>query len=92
MQSEDATVEPEECPICFDNLTDAVITKCMHVYCAGCIHDVLATARVENDDEKKYKADERPCMCFMTEAPTKLTPRLRPLLPRTYLQGQAVQA
>ncbi|KAL1695226.1 SNF2 family N-terminal domain-containing protein [Schizophyllum commune] len=60
-ESEDATVEPEECPICFDNLTDAVITKCMHVYCAGCIHDVLATARVENDDEKKYKADERPC-------------------------------
>ncbi|KAL1667297.1 SNF2 family N-terminal domain-containing protein [Schizophyllum commune] len=60
-ESEDATVEPEECPICFDNLTDAMITKCMHVYCAGCIHDVLATARVENDDEKKYKADERPC-------------------------------
>ncbi|TRM55791.1 SNF2 family N-terminal domain-containing protein [Schizophyllum amplum] len=60
-ESEDATVEQEECPICFDNLTDVVITKCMHVYCEGCIHDVLATARVEGEDEKKYKADERPC-------------------------------
>ncbi|KAL1744579.1 SNF2 family N-terminal domain-containing protein [Schizophyllum fasciatum] len=60
-ESEDATVEQEECPICFDNLTDAVITKCMHVYCEGCIHDVLATARIEGEDEKKYKADERPC-------------------------------
>ncbi len=37
LQSADATIENEECPICFDNLTDAVVTPCMHFFCRDCL-------------------------------------------------------
>ncbi|KAG6884788.1 hypothetical protein C0993_008278 [Termitomyces sp. T159_Od127] len=36
-QSADATAEDEECPICFDAFTDAVVTPCTHVFCRECI-------------------------------------------------------
>ena len=37
MKSADAVVEDEECPICFDVLTDAVVTPCTHVFCRECL-------------------------------------------------------
>ncbi|KAG6850029.1 hypothetical protein H0H93_002233 [Arthromyces matolae] len=59
-QSVDATVEDEECPICFDALTDAVVTPCGHVFCREL--DVLHTPRVVMPDEPdKFKPNERPC-------------------------------
>lgn len=36
-QDADATVEDEDCPICFDVMTDPVITACTHVFCRECI-------------------------------------------------------
>ncbi|KNZ76960.1 hypothetical protein J132_10908 [Termitomyces sp. J132] len=61
-QSADATAEDEECPICFDALTDAVVTPCTHVFCRECIVDVLNTPLVVNPDGlNQYKPKERPC-------------------------------
>lgn len=36
-QSPDTAVEDEECPICFDNFTNAVITPCAHIFCNDCL-------------------------------------------------------
>lgn len=36
-QSADATADDEECPICFDAFTEAVITPCGHLFCRECI-------------------------------------------------------
>ncbi|KAA1473050.1 hypothetical protein DENSPDRAFT_219273 [Dentipellis sp. KUC8613] len=60
-ESEDATVE-DECPICFDNFTDAIVTPCTHVFCRECIGNVLNMPHVEDvNDQRKYRAHERPC-------------------------------
>lgn len=32
----------EECPVCFDNLTNPVVTHCKHVFCHGCISRVIS--------------------------------------------------
>jgi hypothetical protein len=37
LQSADATAEDEECPVCFDAFTDAVITSCGHTFCRDCL-------------------------------------------------------
>ncbi|KAF8067663.1 SNF2 family N-terminal domain-containing protein [Lyophyllum atratum] len=61
-ESADAAVEDEECPICFDALTDAVITPCTHVFCRDCLVDVLNTPVMNAPEEPaKYKPNERPC-------------------------------
>lgn len=36
-QSADATIEGEECPICYDTFTEAVVTPCTHMFCKECI-------------------------------------------------------
>lgn len=36
-QSTNATIEEEDCPICFDAMTDAVVTPCTHIFCRDCI-------------------------------------------------------
>ncbi|RXK38666.1 hypothetical protein M231_04073 [Tremella mesenterica] len=37
-------VEEHECPICFDNLVDEVITPCFHLFCQTCIKEICNTA------------------------------------------------
>lgn len=61
-ESADAVAEDEECPICFDVLTDAVVTPCTHVFCRECLVDVINTPMVNAVQEPpKFKANERPC-------------------------------
>ncbi|OCH87359.1 hypothetical protein OBBRIDRAFT_796288 [Obba rivulosa] len=62
-QTLDATIEDEECPICFDTYTDAVVTPCAHVFCRGCILNVFNTEHGDDgaNGEQRYKPDERPC-------------------------------
>lgn len=36
-----ASGDSEECAICLESLNDPVITHCAHVFCCGCITDVL---------------------------------------------------
>lgn len=38
-ESVDAVAEAEECPICMDVFTDAVVTPCTHVFCRECISE-----------------------------------------------------
>ncbi|KAJ7721949.1 SNF2 superfamily protein [Mycena maculata] len=59
-ESADATVEQDDCPICFDALTAAVVTPCGHQFCKDCLHDVMETPLPDGADPK-YKANERPC-------------------------------
>ncbi|TCD64091.1 hypothetical protein EIP91_004563 [Steccherinum ochraceum] len=61
-ESADATVEGEECPICYDTYTDPIVTACTHVFCRECITNVLNGApRHDANEPDQYKADERPC-------------------------------
>ncbi|KIK70117.1 hypothetical protein GYMLUDRAFT_255303 [Collybiopsis luxurians FD-317 M1] len=62
-ESQDATIETEECPICYDNFSNPVITACQHNYCHDCIKDVLNAPLAEptHDEPAQYKQDERPC-------------------------------
>ncbi|KAH8097049.1 SNF2 family N-terminal domain-containing protein [Cristinia sonorae] len=61
-ESADATIEGEECPICYDTYTDPVVTACTHVFCKECITNVLNGApRQDANEPNQYKADERPC-------------------------------
>ncbi|KAF8906844.1 SNF2 family N-terminal domain-containing protein [Gymnopilus junonius] len=57
-QSDNATIEEEDCPICYDAMTDAVITSCKHIFCRECIVDVINQPIVEGAE---HKADQRPC-------------------------------
>ncbi|KAG5342645.1 hypothetical protein C0989_010613 [Termitomyces sp. Mn162] len=58
-QSADATAEDEECPICFDALTDAVAN---FLSFSNSAVDVLNTPLVVNPDGlNQYKPKERPC-------------------------------
>ncbi|KAJ7136080.1 SNF2 family N-terminal domain-containing protein [Mycena epipterygia] len=63
-ESPDAVVDQDDCPICFDALTAAVVTPCGHQFCKDCLTDVLETPLPEqagNDGPIRYKANERPC-------------------------------
>lgn len=39
-ESVDAVVEADECPICMDVFTDAVVTPCTHTFCRECISEL----------------------------------------------------
>lgn len=49
LQSVNATAEvDEECPICFDSFTAAVVTPCTHVFCRDCIGMSIALPEESN--------------------------------------------
>ncbi|KAF8838463.1 hypothetical protein BDN67DRAFT_971507 [Paxillus ammoniavirescens] len=61
-ESADATVEGEECPVCMDAFTDAVVTACGHTFCRECLVNVLNGPLIQDvEDDQKYKANERSC-------------------------------
>ncbi|KIJ63774.1 hypothetical protein HYDPIDRAFT_155277 [Hydnomerulius pinastri MD-312] len=61
-ESVDATIEGEECPVCMDAFTDAVVTACGHAFCRECVVNVLNTPFVQDpEDPNKYKGNEKPC-------------------------------
>ncbi|KZT10363.1 uncharacterized protein LAESUDRAFT_755872 [Laetiporus sulphureus 93-53] len=62
-QSADATIDDEECPICFDAFTDPVVTPCAHVFCRECMTNIFNTEPIDNGDENKLfsRAAFEPC-------------------------------
>ncbi|KAJ6486844.1 SNF2 superfamily protein [Mycena sanguinolenta] len=73
-ESQEATAEVDDCPICFDALTSPVVTGCGHEFCRECLDDVFKTPAPEQADAR-YKADERPCpACRSPIASEKLFP------------------
>ncbi|KDQ22579.1 hypothetical protein PLEOSDRAFT_1109681 [Pleurotus ostreatus PC15] len=73
-ESVDAIFEDEECPICFDHYTNAVITPCSHTFCKECITDVI-NAPLADGDEAHFNQD-RPCpVCRSSVTEEKLFSR-----------------
>ncbi|PPQ82538.1 hypothetical protein CVT25_007147 [Psilocybe cyanescens] len=46
--SADATIEEEDCPICYDAMTEAIVTACTHCFCRECFGPVCRTPITEN--------------------------------------------
>ncbi|KAK0204021.1 SNF2 family N-terminal domain-containing protein [Desarmillaria ectypa] len=63
MEAEKAETEAEveECAICFDAFTSAVVTACGHSFCRECLDNVLSGPQADAEDEPKLKAHEQRC-------------------------------
>ncbi|KDR76486.1 hypothetical protein GALMADRAFT_246858 [Galerina marginata CBS 339.88] len=59
-ESANASIEEEDCPICYDAMTDAVVTGCAHIFCRECIIDFLHQPLPDGGDHG-CKPDQRPC-------------------------------
>ncbi|KAJ7149019.1 P-loop containing nucleoside triphosphate hydrolase protein [Mycena crocata] len=76
-ESPDAAADVDDCPICFDALTAAVVTPCGHQFCKDCLHDVLETPLPEQlqAGPQRLGANERPCpACRSAISSDKLFP------------------
>ncbi|KAF4616900.1 hypothetical protein D9613_008762 [Agrocybe pediades] len=58
--SADATIEEDDCPICFDAMTNPVVTSCAHIFCRECIVGVI-NQPTNDETQADCKADQRPC-------------------------------
>ncbi|KAJ7148251.1 SNF2 family N-terminal domain-containing protein [Mycena filopes] len=68
-EKKDAAADVDDCPICFDVLTAAVITMCGHQFCKDCLNEVFETPLPEqggNANGYICKASERPCPACRT--------------------------
>ncbi|KDQ30133.1 hypothetical protein PLEOSDRAFT_1101144 [Pleurotus ostreatus PC15] len=57
-ESTDATFEDEECPICFNHYTNAVITPCSHAFCKGCVTVIDSGDECYPDEETSEEFDD----------------------------------
>ncbi|KAF7302735.1 SNF2 superfamily protein [Mycena chlorophos] len=60
----EAVLEVDDCGICLDSLSDAVVTPCGHEFCESCISNFFEAPRA--DENAGLKADERPCPACRT--------------------------
>ncbi|KAF9003231.1 SNF2 family N-terminal domain-containing protein [Cyathus striatus] len=62
-ESFDAFVDDEECPICYDNFNNPIVTPCSHIFCRTCLVEHIRNAPPVDPTpgETHYKANERPC-------------------------------
>ncbi|KAL4073393.1 SNF2 family N-terminal domain-containing protein [Scleroderma citrinum] len=61
-ESADAIADADECPVCMDSPTDAIVTACGHTFCRECIVNVLnGPCVVDEENPQKYKGNERAC-------------------------------
>ena len=72
--TQEADVEEHECPICFDNLSDPVITPCLHIFCRTCVEEVCSTETIDTSlSEVDIARGARPCpLCRGPIEKTKL--------------------
>ncbi|KAI0313327.1 SNF2 family N-terminal domain-containing protein [Amylostereum chailletii] len=68
----DVAAEADECPICFDNLTDAVVTPCTHVFCRECLDNVFNLPRAQADGTYHHTHDRDCPSCRSAISKTKL--------------------
>ncbi|KZT61690.1 hypothetical protein CALCODRAFT_490930, partial [Calocera cornea HHB12733] len=57
-RSLDEEVDNDVCPVCFDTMTDPMVTACSHIYCNDCVEKLFEKAM---EPGPEYKAAERPC-------------------------------
>ncbi|PPR08294.1 hypothetical protein CVT24_002452 [Panaeolus cyanescens] len=68
----DATVDEDDCPICYEPMTDAVFTACAHAFCRECIKAFI-TQRGKEEATTITTRIEKPCpVCRRTITEEKL--------------------
>lgn len=56
----DATAN-QECPICFDPMTDGFVIPCKHVYCKNCVNNLFEAPGQLQDGMNGVNENQRPC-------------------------------
>ncbi|KAG8905902.1 hypothetical protein FRC01_008197 [Tulasnella sp. 417] len=60
LEGGDATAN-QECPICFEPMTDGFVIPCKHVYCRGCVNNLFETPGQLQDGMNVVNENQRPC-------------------------------